>query len=116
MGEESICEAEIPFGIVKINRVDLLRHRRRTHFAFDDRLFQISITDVAPDVLRKVNEDGIGQAHRIKITNPIIVGKDLSREQIRLKTKTRDKALAEGQPVHLRKSSAQGIEVADCPR
>ena len=116
MGEECIRDPEIAFRILEINGIHLLRHGRRTNFALDDFLFQNSIADISPNVLRVTNKDRVRQFDGVKVADPVVVGQDLRGEEIRFETKTLDKFLAEGKPVHLRGGGLQGVEVADRTR
>src|SRR5215216_5729211 len=81
MGKECIGKSKIPFCIFKINRVDFLRHGRGTDLPFDSGLLKIAITDVSPDILRKINQYGIGQTDEVKILNPVVVRQNLRCSQ-----------------------------------
>ena len=48
--EQRIGEAEVAFGVLEVDRVDLVRHRRRADFAGLQRLLEVAQRDVAPDV------------------------------------------------------------------
>ena len=47
--QQRIGDAEVAFGILEIDRVDLVRHRRGADFAGYGALAQIAERDVAPD-------------------------------------------------------------------
>ena len=53
VAEQGIGQAEIAFGIFEIDRVDLVRHRRRADFVLGDRLLEVTQRNIAPDVAAK---------------------------------------------------------------
>ena len=61
MCKHRIGYPQVALSILKINRVDLLRHGRRTDFALYQLLLEIPFTDIAPDILREIDQDGIRQ-------------------------------------------------------
>src|SRR3990172_5692885 len=110
MREKRIGNAKITFCVFKVNRIDFLRHGRRTYLTLNYRLFENAVTDIAPDILGEIDQNRIGQTQGVEIANPVIVWQDLSRHQIWFKIVLRNKFFAKSKPVYLRDSGLQRSE------
>jgi glutathione S-transferase len=84
MREKRVCEPKIAFGVLEIDRIDLVGHRRRAHLAFDQALLEISERDIAPQIARQIDQNGIGAHQRVAILGDPIVRFDLGGVRVRL--------------------------------
>ena len=57
MVKNSIAQAEVSFGIFKVNRIDFMRHRRRAYFAGNGFLFEVAEGDIEPHIAVEVEQN-----------------------------------------------------------
>ena len=48
--QQGVGQSQVPLGILKVNRIDLMRHGGRTHFTGLQTLLEVTDADVTPDV------------------------------------------------------------------
>ena len=77
VAQQGVGQAQIAFGVFKIDGVDLVRHGARAHLAVLEPLFEIAQRHIAPDITRPVNQDGIGPRDCIKQFGHVVVRFDL---------------------------------------
>jgi hypothetical protein len=77
VAEQRVGEAEVAFGVLEVDRVHLVRHRRRADFAGPGALAEVADRDVAPDVAREVEQDRVEARHRREQFGEAVVRLDL---------------------------------------
>ena len=82
VAQHRVGQAQIAFGVLEINRVDLVRHGGRTHLAVLELLLEIAQGHIAPDVSRPVDQDGIGAGHSVKQLGHVVMRFDLDAERL----------------------------------
>src|SRR6185312_11860332 len=65
MPEQRVRDAEIALGVLEVDWIDLVRHRRGADLARDRSLFQIAEGDVTPRIATEVDEDHVRGGDRI---------------------------------------------------
>ena len=78
MLEQRIGQAQIALGIFKVNGVDLVRHGAGANFAVFQALLEVTHADIAPNVARPVNQNGVGAGHGIKDLGHVVMRLDLN--------------------------------------
>src|SRR3989344_3451564 len=108
--EKRVAHAPIALRVLEIDRIHFVGHRRRTDLSFLRLLGYPAVGNVAPHVLRKVDEYGIRAAQTIEELGIGVVGLDLCRYLVELElylvpiAQSRDKSARERGPVTLRRS------------
>ncbi len=65
--QQRVGDAEIAFGILEVDRVHLVRHRRRADFAGDHLLPEVAERHVAPEVAAQVGEDRVAPREGVAV-------------------------------------------------
>jgi glutathione S-transferase len=55
--EQGVGQAQVAFGVLEVDRVDLVRHGARTDLAGLELLLEVTQRDIAPDIARQVDQD-----------------------------------------------------------
>src|SRR3546814_19458186 len=77
MLKDDVGDAEVAFGILEVDRVDLVRHRRAANFAGNGALLEVADRDIAPDIAAEADEDRVEARQRMKIFGDVVVRLDL---------------------------------------
>ena len=113
MVQKSVGDAEIAFGVLKVNRVDLVRHRGAADFTFLQLLLEEAHRDVAPNVAVEVDEHRVGALDFMEEFGHVVVRLDLNRVRVEGHAQTFfNDALAVCFPVVVGISDQMRIEVA----
>ena len=88
--QQRVGEPEVALGVLEVDRVDLVRHRRRADLALLHPLPEVAERDVAPDVAVEVDQDGVGAGDRVEELGHVVVRLDLRRVRIELEAEPRD--------------------------
>jgi hypothetical protein len=77
MPQDGVRDPEVAFGVLEVDRVDLVRHGRGADLARDGALLEIAERDVAPEVAREVDQDGVEAREGVEQLRHVIMGLDL---------------------------------------
>jgi hypothetical protein len=58
--KQGIGQAQVAFGVFKVNRIDFVRHGRRANLTGLESLLEITQRHIAPNVTRQIDQDSIG--------------------------------------------------------
>src|SRR5690606_19745228 len=72
-----VGQPQVAFGVLEIDRIDLVRHGGGTHFAFNGSLFEVTERDVTPDVAVEVQQDGVEAHQSVEVFGDPVVRFDL---------------------------------------
>ncbi|CAH0258498.1 hypothetical protein SRABI03_03388 [Microbacterium foliorum] len=97
--EQSARDLEVRLGVLEADRVDLVRHGRRSGRAGDGDLREVAERDVRPDVGREIVQDAAGMADPVVQLDLPVVGFDLRGEQIEAESEALDVLAGDGGPV-----------------
>ena len=59
MQQGCIRQPKVAFRVFEINRVDFVRHGRRTNFPLDRFLLEVANGNVAPDITAEIDKDRV---------------------------------------------------------
>ena len=90
MGIQGVGNTEITLGILKIDRIDLVRHGRGTHFTGNGFLLEVTERNIGPEITAKIYQHGIKTGQRIKLLGHVVMGFDLRGIGIELKPQASD--------------------------
>ena len=114
MREQCIGDAEVAFGVFEVDRIDLVRHRGGTDFAFLELLLEEVHRDVAPNVAVEVDEDRVGALDFMEEFGHVVVRFDLDRVRVENRAQTFFNDLARmGFPVVVGVGDEVRVVVAD---
>ena len=113
VAQERVGEPEIALGILEVDRVDLVRHRRRADLALLRLLPEVAERDVAPEVAVEVEQDRVGARDRVEQLGDAVVRLDLRRVRIELEAEPVDDLRRQALPVDVRVRDDVGVVVAD---
>ena len=113
VAEHGAGEPEVALGVLEVDRVDLVRHRRRADLAGDGALRQVAERDVAPDVAAQVDQDGVEAGGRVEQLGDAVVRLDLRRVRVVDEPEGGDEARGHVRPVDVGVGDDVGVEVAD---
>ncbi len=77
--EQRVGQAEVAFGILEVDRVDLVRHRRRADLAGARLLPEVAQRDVAPGVAAPVDQHRVAARNGVEQLGHRVVRLDLGR-------------------------------------
>src|SRR5437868_6121722 len=112
MFKDRISKTKIPFCIFKIDRINFMRHSRRSDFSFLNPLLEIIHRNVLPNITAKVNENGIDPFQVIKKSSQVIVVLNLSCWMASAQSEMMTKFFSEFIPVNFRIGNMVGIKVS----
>ncbi len=113
MRQQRVGQAEVALGVLEVDRVHLVRHGRRTDFAFLEPLLEVTQAHIAPDVARPVDQDRVGARDRVEQLGHPVVRLDLDRVRIEAQAqRILDHAAAERLPVEIGPGSQVRVVVA----
>mmetsp|Transcript_58480 Transcript_58480/g.134175 ORF Transcript_58480/g.134175 Transcript_58480/m.134175 type:complete len:305 (-) Transcript_58480:208-1122(-) len=111
--EERVGEAEVALRILKVDRIDLVGHRRRANLALHDALLKITHRDVAPHVAREIDQDRVEALKGVEELSDEIVRLDLGDVRVVLQSERLNKSAREGGPIGSWARHCVRIEGAD---
>ena len=111
--EQCCRHAQVAFGILKIDRVDFMRHRGRTDFIFYDFLAEVAKRNVAPNVAAQVRQYRIDSNERVRILGGPVVWFDLSGVCARIEAKCCNEALTDCRPINVRIRDHVRVEISN---
>ena len=117
MAQHGVGQAQVALGVLKVNRVDFVRHGARPDLAGAQFLFEITQRHVAPDVAREVNQNRVGARHCVKQLGHVIVRLDLRAVGLKLQPQAQrlgrcNHAFGEGLPIEVGPSAQVRVVVA----
>jgi hypothetical protein len=92
--QHRVGQAEVAFGILEVDRIDLVRHGRRADFAGLDLLLEEAERDVAPDVAVEVDQDAVGAGEGVEQFGQRVVRLDLDGVGVEVRPSDSTKRLA----------------------
>src|SRR5690606_36928600 len=101
MMQHRVGEAQIALGVLEVDRIDLVRHGRGSHFAGDCSLFEITERNIAPNVSIEIDQDGVETSEGVKQLGDIIMWFDLRGIGVPTEPETGNKALSVALPVNI---------------
>src|SRR5207342_1064291 len=110
--EQRAGDAEVAFGVLEVDRVDLVRHGRAADFAGLDGLLEVTLRDVAPDVAAQVDGDGIDALGHVAQLGDAVVRFDLGGVGLPGEIQRFDEATRERGPVDVGIRGDVGVVVA----
>ena len=99
MLEHGVGQPEVAFRVFEVDRIDLVRHRRRADLAGLHLLLEEAERDVAPDVAVEVDQDRVGAREGVVQLGHRVVRLDLDRVGVEFEAERLDEALGEAFPV-----------------
>mmetsp|Transcript_19257 Transcript_19257/g.50660 ORF Transcript_19257/g.50660 Transcript_19257/m.50660 type:complete len:553 (-) Transcript_19257:11-1669(-) len=99
VAEERVGDAHVALRVLKVDRVHLVRHRRRAHLARDHALLEVPLGDVAPHVLCEVEQHRVVALARVEELGDKVVRLDLRDVRVPREPERRHKLLRELRPV-----------------
>src|SRR5207247_765 len=90
MAQERVGKTEISLRILEVDRVDLVRHGRRSDLALADLLPKISERNIPPDVAVEVDDDRVHARKSVEQRRHAIVRLDLRSERVELEPELAD--------------------------
>src|SRR5690606_7384658 len=97
--EHRIGDTKVAFRIFEVDRVHLMRHSRRAHFALTNLLLEILHRDVLPDVTAEIDENGIDAPKTVEKGSKVIVMLNLGGREAARQSEGRAKLFTEVMPV-----------------
>ncbi len=113
MAEHGIGEAEVAFGVLEVDRVDLVWHGRGTDLARAEALSEVAECDVAPDVATEVDGDGVAAALGVAQLGDAVVRFDLGGVGVEHQPEAGNETLGEAGPIDFRVGAEVRVVVAD---
>ncbi|CAM2144420.1 Glutathione s-transferase protein [Paraburkholderia tropica] len=112
--QRGVRETEVAFRVFEVDRIDLVRHRRRTDFAGLQLLLEVAERDVAPHVAVEVEQDRVRARDGVEQFGHVVVRLDLDRVRVEREFQALfDDVLRERFPVEFRIRREVRVEVAD---
>ena len=112
MAQHGVGDAQIAFGVLEVDRVDLVRHGGRADLAGHGTLLEVTQRDVAPDVTIEVDQDGVEAADGIEQLGDVVVRLDLGSVRVEGQPEALDEGFGVGRPVDGRIGGQVGVVVA----
>ena len=97
-----VGKAQIPFGVLEVDRVNFMRHGGRTNLTSNGFLFEVVKGDITPDVTVKVDQNSVEARNAIKQFGNVVVRFNLGSVRVPLNTQRGDELFAELMPVNFR--------------
>ena len=77
VAQQCVGQAQVAFGVLEVDGVDLVRHGAGANLAGLQALLEVAQAHIAPDVAREVYQNGVGARHGIKQLGHVVVRLDL---------------------------------------
>ncbi len=97
--KECVGDAQVSFGIFKVDGVDFVGHGGGTDFALDGALAEVAEGDVSPEVTGQIDQDGVGTCDGMEQFGDPVVGFDLRGVGIPCQAKGKHKGFGDLCPV-----------------
>ena len=111
--QQGIGQAQVAFGVLEVDGVDLVRHGGGTHFAGLELLGEVADGDVAPDVAAQVQQHGVEAHQGVEEIGHVVVRLDLGGKRVEGEAQPAfNDLLREGGPVHVGVGGQVGVVVA----
>ena len=108
-----IGDAEVPLGILEVDRIHFMRHRARTHLAGLDPLLEILHRNIHPHIAAEVDQHGVDAFEVIENRRQVVVMLDLGRILRTLQPQAVvHKFIGKSHPIHRRISYVMRVEIA----
>src|SRR5690606_20663455 len=111
VGQHRVGQAEVAFGVFKVNRVDLVRHGGRAHFTGNGALLKVAVGNISPDITVKIDQDGVVTGEGIEQLGDVIVRFNLGGVGVEGQAQRGDEFLRVGSPVDGRIGRDVGVVV-----
>ena len=113
MLEYGVGNAQVAFGVLVVDGVDLVGHGARSHFAFLDFLLEVLHHYVHPKVAAQVDEYDVDALDGVEDGRQVVVVRNLRGERFAAQPEVLGhEAVAEVGPVNLWEGHVVGVEVA----
>ena len=113
MLQKGVGQAQIAFGIFKINGVDFVRHGTGSHFTRLDFLLEIIHGNVRPNVAAQINQDGVDALQVVKVGRQVVVVFDLRGGEGAVQSQGfRDELIRKRMPILIWIGGVVGVEIA----
>ena len=110
--EYGVRHAEVAFGVLEVDRVYLVRHRRRADFARFDLLFEVFHRNVRPHIAAQVDQDRIDPLEVVEDRGDVVVVLDLRGDLRTFQVQdVVDETVREFDPVDARVSGYVRVEI-----
>ena len=86
VAQQCVGQAQVAFGIFKVNRIDLVRHGGGADLTVFEALLEIANADVAPDVAGKVDQNGVATSHGVEQLGHVVMRLDLNAVGLKSQT------------------------------
>ena len=111
--KDGVCHTKVALRVLEVDRIHLMRHCRRTHFASLDFLLEIFHRHIHPEVSVEVDDDGVDALHGIEDGTHVVVVADLGGPLFAFQTEfLAHELIAKRLPVILGISNVVGVVVA----
>src|SRR5262245_25381677 len=111
--QQRVRDSEIAFGVLEVDRVHLVRHRRGAYLAGDRALAQVAEGDVTPRVAREGDENRVDAGERVAVFAYPVVRLDLRGIFVPGDALRLDECRADLPPVERRQRGDVRVEIAD---
>ena len=99
--QQRVGDTDVAFGVLEVDRVDLVRHGRRAGLAFDFALCEVVDRDVTPHVTIEVEQYLIESKDCVKQLRHVVVRLDLRRQRVDAQSQPIDEAARHIRPIDL---------------
>jgi hypothetical protein len=103
--QQRIGQTEVSFRVLEIDRIDLVRHRRRADLASLELLPEETERDITPQVTVQVDQNQVGAGKGVEQFRHGVVRLDLNGIGIELQAQRFDEATRQTLPVKIRVSA-----------
>ena len=86
VAQQCVGQAQVAFGIFKVNRIDLVRHGGGADLTVFEALLEIANADIAPDIAGKVDQDGVATSHGVKKLGHVVMWLNLNAVGLKSQT------------------------------
>src|SRR5690606_21503303 len=105
-------QADIAFGILEINGIDLVRHSGRTHLTLLEPLLEVTKGYIAPDISVQVQQNRVRASNRIKKRRHPVVRFNLNGVLVLGQAEPLNDLCTERRPVHLGIGGNVGVVIS----
>ena len=112
MTQKGVGKAQISLRVLKINRVDFVRHGGTAHLALADFLMKVAHRNVLPEITAQIQQDDLDAYHVMTKSRQVIVVFNLGGVTIARQPKgILDKSIGKSWPVRLGPDQMMGVEI-----
>ena len=113
VAEHRAREADVPFGVLEVDGVHLVWHRRAAGLAGGEPLLEVADGDVAPGIAVEIQQHLVEAGEGVEQLGDVVVRLDLRGVGVECQPQPFDELPARRWPVHLRVGDGVGVVVAD---